>query len=139
MSATGETGTTLLEMLVVLAVTALIASLAFPNLEKGMNAITLHETVAVVASDLRAAHALALRTGQPVAFAAAADNHAYGWTGGPIHVVPAHLSIHSTDGKPLLFYPDGTASPDQIIVKGKSGATALTINPVSSNITAGGA
>lgn len=121
-----QSGTTLLEMLVVLAVTSLIAALVFPAIDRGLDAFMLHESATVVAADLRAARSEAIETGQTVSFVANPDGRRYGWTGGPVHVLPAGLSMQEPDA--IYFYPDGTASPGAIRIRGSHSVVSLAVD-----------
>ena len=67
MSAAGdsESGVTLLEALVVIAIVALVAGLIAPNMRTSLGVLSLRQTAAVLQADLRVAHATAMRTGNP--------------------------------------------------------------------------
>ena len=59
----GEAGTTLVEALVVVAVTVMVATIGYPELQHGVAGAAFSEATAGVRADLRIARAQALRTG----------------------------------------------------------------------------
>jgi len=89
-------GFTLIEMLVILAIAGLIASLAFPAVERGFTRQAFEGAAAQLDGALRGARADALRTGRPVAVVLPAD-------------LPAGVSIAAPE-RALIFYPDGSSS-----------------------------
>ncbi len=116
MSATGElirldrqAGTTLIEAMVVMAVTVMIGAIVYPDLRQGLAAAAFAQAETGVRADLRMARAQALRTGAPVELVVAPDGLAYGWTPGPSRALVAGLSLKPQGGV-LDFYPDGSAS-----------------------------
>lgn len=134
-----DAGTTLMEMLAVLAVMTLIAAIVFPSIERGTATFALHETATVVATDMHTARALAIRSGQTVAFAANASGHSYGWTGGPIHVLPNGLSMQEPNSGAIYFYPDGSASAGSVILSSMKAAVSIVVDPAAGNIAMKGA
>lgn len=87
MSATGkidERGFTLIEMLVVLAILGLVASLAYPAVDRAMAGRHFAQAVAGVESQLHAARASAIASARPVAFTPqdVADDVTLGYVGG---------------------------------------------------------
>jgi general secretion pathway protein H len=125
MSATGEparpqrakaradAGSTLAEALVVVAITAAISAIAYPNLRQGLGHAAFVQASAGVAADLRMAHAQALSTGAEVDIQVAPDGSGYGWTPGPQRALVEGLSLAPT-GVAVRFYPDGSAAGEPL-------------------------
>ncbi|MGC1305141.1 MAG: GspH/FimT family pseudopilin [Caulobacteraceae bacterium] len=113
MSATGEAGTTLIEALVVVSISAMIGAIVFPELQRGLASAAFAEGVSGVRADLRIARAQALSSGEPVQIEVAADGRSYGWTPGPERGLVGGLSL-SPAGPAVLFYPDGSASGGEL-------------------------
>ena len=92
----GARGFTLIEMLVILAIAGLIASLAFPAVERGFTRQAFEGAAAQLDGALRSARADALRTGRPVVVVLPKD-------------LPAGITIAAPE-RPLIFYADGSSS-----------------------------
>ena len=90
MSAAGdrESGMTLLEALVVVALLGLVSTLVFPSLEKAKQAFSLRASASAVVANMRMARAQSVRGGGTVAFAIASGGNAYRWADGILHVLP---------------------------------------------------
>jgi general secretion pathway protein H len=126
MSETGEarasdSGTTLIETLVVLTITALVALIGVPQMRQGMLTLSQRQAVAVVAARLRLARAQALRQDAPVAFAVAPDGAAYGVVGSLATPTPPGVTVSIPRGVAaangaIMFYGDGSASGGTVAV-----------------------
>ncbi|MBA3811689.1 MAG: prepilin-type N-terminal cleavage/methylation domain-containing protein, partial [Caulobacteraceae bacterium] len=73
-----QSGTTLVEALVVVAITALVSLIGFPRLQQGLTRLSQRQTVSAEAERLREARAGALRGDRSVTFKVAANGRAYG-------------------------------------------------------------
>ncbi|MEH0196558.1 GspH/FimT family pseudopilin [Caulobacter sp. CCNWLY153] len=111
MSATGDrqSGTTLVETLVLMSVVVLIGTITFPELGSALSRSIFEQARAGVEADLRMARAQALRSGRPVTLAAAEDGASYGWSEGPRRGLLGDLRL-SASASGITFYPDGSAS-----------------------------
>ncbi|MGZ8362373.1 MAG: pilus assembly FimT family protein [Caulobacteraceae bacterium] len=138
MSATGrrDAGATLLEALVVLAITAMISAVAFPNLTRGLDRMALRQAERALTADIAEARARAIRGGSPVLFNVAADGRSYGWSGSARRSTPSSVSV-SLEPSVLSFSQDGGATPGQIRLTSVAGAASLTIDPVTGSVLAG--
>ncbi len=141
MSATGsgrmagrESGMTLLELLVAMAIMTLISALAFPELDRMRDAIQLRRTVLLLASDLRRARAAAIGTGAVTAVTVASHSHSYDvigiWRNAPD-------GIRFT-GAGMRFYADGTTSGGALAVTGRTRRIAVFVDPVNGGIAMDG-
>lgn len=112
MSAAGdESGMTLLEALVVMGLMALVATIAFPNMERALSLLQLRETAGALTANLQLAHSDALKSGQAISFTLSPDGTSYSWSEGEVRHAPGHISLHMPGGgSSILFYSDGTSS-----------------------------
>jgi len=104
MSGAGSNGFTLLEMLVVVAITAMISTIVAANMERSLDALSLQQNVRLLQADLRVARATALRTGKSVDMEATDHGREYDWIGGS-RFLPAGITL--TMSRPFVVYPDG--------------------------------
>ena len=109
MSATGEAGFTLLEMLVTLAISALLAGIGFPALHRVIDHVEFQRTVADIRSALRQARAMAIRREGPVAVVLTADRQLA--AGGQLLSGPLQREVRvAFNPGPAMFYSDGSAN-----------------------------
>jgi len=110
-----ERGFTLLEMLVVLAITGLIAGMLFPQIETarfGLGQRLAHEQVAAA---IAAARAAALRSGEPVSLSADSAAGALVIAGTRrIIIGPARQVQLDLQPQTITFYPDGSSTGGQL-------------------------
>ena len=118
MSATGDeqAGFTLLEMLTVLAISALIGTIAFPRLEQGAAAASLAQARRSVTADLLRTRAAAIRTGVATALVLSPDGRTYGWSREPDHTLPGDARLEAKGGARIAFFPDGSASGGRLVL-----------------------
>jgi general secretion pathway protein H len=137
MSAAGdrESGVTLLEALVVIAIVALIAGMIAPNMRTSLDVLSLRQSAAVLQADLRVAHATAMRTGNPVTVKPLPGGHGYDWIGGTKHL-PEDITIAMSG--PVTFMPDGSLVPADIAVTAGKRRVPIAIDATTGAITAGG-
>lgn len=131
MSAAGErTGFTLIEMLVVLAVTALIAGLAFPAIERSLRGQAFESAADAMELGLRQARADAIRSGRATRLALSPDRHAILREGGAPVELPAAIAV-SLPTQGILFFGDGTATGGTIAMTGSGRRRQLAVDPGS--------
>ena len=97
---------TLMEALVVTAVTVLVGGIAFPNLQRSTDRLAAAQAEAGVSADLRRSRAAAVRLGRPVSLVVTADGRGY-QIGGGMRELPAGLTLTPV-GARLTFFPDGS-------------------------------
>ena len=111
MSETGnrrDNGTTLIEALVVVAITGLVAMIGFPRLQQEMLTLARRQTATAIVERLREARATAMLTDRPVVFSVVNAGRAFGWRG---QVAPAGAGVYLTAvNGPIAFYEDGSSS-----------------------------
>jgi general secretion pathway protein H len=135
MSEAGSDGFTLLEVLVVVAITALIAGIIVPNLSRSLSVMELQQTTRILQADLRVARATAIRTGQKVDLEAASNGHEYDWIGGS-RFMPQGITL-SMSG-PLVVYPDGSVQTASISIATRRRRYDLAVDPVTGGVTVSG-
>ncbi len=147
MSGTGEaaasdSGTTLIETLVVVAITALVALIGLPQMRQGLLTLSQRQAVAVVAARLRLARAQALREDAPVAFAVAADGAAYGVVGSVPTPTPPGVTVSIPRGLSsgrIVFYGDGSASGGAVAISAGRRTLRVIVSPDAGAVAVQGA
>lgn len=129
MSATGEDGFTLLEMLVVLAVAALIAGIGFPRLQSQVTAQEWRTGVASVTALLRSARAQALRSGAVTTVSVAADGRRIRIGEGRPLELPGSVSVAVS--QPVGFHADGSATGGDVMVEGSGRRARISVAPAT--------
>ena len=129
-----DRGMTLLETLVAVGVMALIATVAFPRVERAVGGVTLREETTALVANLRLARAQAIRRAEPVTFSVARDGHGYGWSGSALREVPGGLSLAPANAS-VTFYPDGSATGGDFGVTGRAGRLPIHVDPVTGAVS----
>jgi general secretion pathway protein H len=143
MSGTGEparadAGTTLIEALVVVTISTLVAVIGFPQLQQGLLGLAQNQTVALVAERLRETRAQALRLDRPVVFAVAADGRGYAMSGSPVAGLPGGVSLTSQSGAGIAFFGDGSSSGGEILVSAGRRTVPVRVAPDAGAVAIGG-
>ncbi|WP_114392877.1 prepilin-type N-terminal cleavage/methylation domain-containing protein [Oleisolibacter albus] len=127
-----QAGFTLMEMLVTLAVAALIGAIAAPRLELAVQALELGGSARQLALDLARARAMALRRGEVVALSLLSDGQGYRSPAGTVRL-PAGLRL---DGPAeIRFGADGQTAGARLLLTGTRRRIALEIGPVAGTIS----
>jgi len=131
-----DSGTTLIETLVVVAITALVALVGAPQMRQGMLTLSQRQAVAVVAARLRLARAQALREDAPVAFAVAPGGGAYGVVGAVATPTPPGVTVSIPRGAAaangrIMFYGDGSASGGAVAVSAGRRTLQVLVSPIA--------
>ena len=139
-----ESGTTLIETLVVVAITTLVSLIALPQLRQSLLVLSQRQAVAVVTARLRLARAQALREDAPIAFAVAPRGDAYGVIGGATTPTPpgVTVSIPRGAGAPsgrIVFYGDGSASGGAVAISAGRRTFRVYVTPGAGSVAASGA
>ncbi len=126
MSGTGDDGFTLLEMLVTLAVVALVASIGFPMLQSSFDKLEFDRAVTETSYAVRSARALAIARGQRVQLVQLADGSLS--AAGNTFAGPAPKSVTvSLPAAGLSFYPDGEALAGEVAVRSRKAVRRIVV------------
>jgi general secretion pathway protein H len=134
MSEAGSDGFTLLEALVALAITALIAAIVVPNMVQALDTLTLQETTRILQADLRVARETAIRTGQKVDLEATNHGREYDWIGGS-RFLPSPITLKMSN--PLVVYPDGSVKTATITMSSGRREYPIVVDPVTGSVAVG--
>ena len=129
----GETGTTLLEMLVVVAVLGLVTGLAYPELRQSLARRSQQAAARAATVNLRVARAEAVRTGRAVAVTGDRQGRSYGWSTTRI-AIDAPLRAE-TGG--IVFFGDGSASGGGVTIVGPQARMTTRVDAVTGIAVAG--
>lgn len=121
---------TLLEAMVVLAVTGLIGTISYPRLEQAYRAFEQREAGQAVLLDLNRQRAAAL-AGAPLAgLRPLADGQGYRLlSDGTLHALPPGCVLVAP--AEIRFLPDGSAVGGAVTLQGGAGAMALWVEPAT--------
>ena len=132
-----EDGTSLIEMLVVLAILALVAAMALPGAQTPGRGPPLGLVASDIAARLRAARSLAIAQNRDVSFAIDTDTRTYGVAGtGAPQTLPATVDVAVTTARThirepreaqLVFFSDGTSSGGTIRLANQHQSVAIGV------------
>jgi general secretion pathway protein H len=106
----GNYGFTLIEALVVMAVSALIAGIIFPGLERALAFWQFRSAAVIVETGLERGRALALREDATVRFAVSPAQTSFALPGEAPTRLPQGARLLQSGTQPILFFADGTSS-----------------------------
>jgi prepilin-type N-terminal cleavage/methylation domain-containing protein len=137
MSATGEatrahqSGSTLIEMLVVLTITAMAALIGFPLLQRSVAPMEQRQAIAAVSARLRQVRATALRTDHAAVFTVSADGGSFGDSvSGLVPTPPGVSLVINAVNRRIVFYGDGSSSGGVVRVRSaRRGAGVAVSSP----------
>lgn len=121
---------TLLESLVAVAVTLLLATIAFPAMDRAAQSLAQAQARVALMADVRTARASALREGRAVALVIGADGDRYIVDGRGV-ILPDSMRIASRPDRSIAFYPDGTAHGATLTLTGPKSVAHWGIAPAT--------
>jgi prepilin-type N-terminal cleavage/methylation domain-containing protein len=131
----GAGGFTLLEMMVTVAVMALVAAIVAPNMVRSLDFLELHETTRLLQADLRVMRATAIRTGQKVDLEATNHGREYDWIGGS-RILPPTITM--TMPGPIVVYPDGSVQPATVDLSAHGRHFQVYVDAINGAVTVSG-
>jgi general secretion pathway protein H len=133
-------GFTLIEMIVVLAVIALVLTLAVPNLGRSPGTHALAATAHDVAAALRLARNRAITRNRPTRFLAMAGSFGAG-DGNALQPVPRGIALEVSGGDAggraddIRFFPDGSSTGGRIDVTAGAARYAVLVDWINGNVS----
>ncbi|MET1025155.1 MAG: GspH/FimT family pseudopilin [Pseudoxanthomonas sp.] len=129
-------GFTLIEVLVVIALIALIGTMTAVAMSGGLQGMRLRATSKDIASQLRFTRAQAIASGQPQRFVINPSGHLYAAPGKRNGRIPQELRIafygarqasaQAGEGA-IVFYPDGASTGGSVELSAKQAARKITV------------
>lgn len=129
-------GFTLIEVLVVIALIALIGTMAAVAMSGGMQGIRMRAASKDIASQLRFTRAQAIASGQPQRFVIKPSAHLYASPGKRAGRIPEQLSIRfygarqasAQEGEgAIVFYPDGASTGGSIELSARQAVRRISV------------
>lgn len=143
-AASVQRGFTLVELLVVLAISTLLVGLAPVAYNKARESAQYRTTLRTMAADMRQARQQAITHGLPVTFQVDLQNRQQGIVGRPFQTWPADLQVRATVGQnqvqqgtaSIVFLPGGGATGGSIeILRTNGSGTRLRVDWFSGQVT----
>lgn len=125
-----SSGFTLVEVMIVLAILGLVATLALPLLARRTPTASLASAAEEVRAALAAARSAAIAEDREVSFSAATDG--YRVDGEPHRFPPgADLSLQVRGGARIAFFPSGGSSGGRVILHSASARREIEIEAIT--------
>ncbi len=122
-----DSGMTLMEVLVVMAISVLISTIAFPRMERLITSAQFRHSSTLLAAHLRMAQARAWLQNKPIAVAISPDGQGYAWSGGKALAIPENATLRSNTAEPLIFFPDSSARAAEWTLSDKTHSRVFSI------------
>lgn len=121
---------TLLEALVVVAITALLSAISFPMFHAQGESARLRSGSHALVADLRRARAAAIHLDRPVTLTPAFDG--WRWDGGEEHI---DAPLRLTGAQPVTFYPDGSATAADLVLAGSERSAHVAVDSATGHVS----
>lgn len=139
-----QSGLTLVELVVVLAILAIITALASPAMTSFLPGYQLRAVAGEIVAEIRVAKALALSKNRPVGFFMDIGMLEFHVGGRPAKTWSDTISAQFTSAKVLQiddttgeirFYPDGSSTGGRLILKGGDRTITLNVDWFNGQVT----
>ena len=139
-----EGGFSLVEMLVVMAVVALVFAVSFPSVRHGGDRQRTAAAAMEIASLLRRGQSLSLKESRAVDVSYDRENRLWRIeSGGISYSVDKSLSVATTSARQLSvddlvrfrFFPDGGSSGGEVVIKSNGSVSRINLNWLTGDIT----
>jgi len=130
-------GFTLLELLVSLAVAALLVTLVLPHMPAGLTAGEFAGAARELTAALREARSIAVNRNRDIAFAFAFADGPGGYRfAGRESTFPAgiRVALAGGDGRVMWFFPDGTASGGEILMSRGEARIVIAVDEMTGSV-----
>jgi general secretion pathway protein H len=127
-------GFTLIEMLVVLAVSGLVSTLAFPAVERALDQQRFRGGVTAVLAGLSATRADAVRSGKTVRFDVDPARGEFAVTGRTRDTLAEGIAITAA-ARPILFFKDGSSTGGALSITNAKRAVRISVDSATGKIT----
>lgn len=124
-------GFTLLEMIIVLVVAGLAASLLLARGPMHAPALELRVAAETLAAELREGRAIATATQQAVVFLTTPGGN-YGLSGHTQRTLPVGMTLQVPAR--IVFFPDGSTSAGTIVLASPAGRMAITVDRLTGHV-----
>ena len=122
-----DSGFTLLEMLVIVAILSLVTGIIFPSLDRAMRRQDFANSCARLELALRTARAVAIRSDVPVRFKVSADGHGFSY-GAVSERLPDTTKLTGPD-RDIAFFADGSAMGGTIAIADRGLMRRWSVRP----------
>ena len=128
-------GFTLVELLVSLAIVALLIALALPHLPAGLTASEFTGSARELTAALREARSLSLNRNRDVAFTIDRAAGRYGFDGrGSDLAAGIGIALSGSENDVVWFFPDGTASGGRIVLSRDGARIVIAIEEMTGRV-----
>jgi general secretion pathway protein H len=140
----GETGFTLLEMIIVLVILGLVVGIAASRGPPRSHGLEVRGLIASVTQALRGARARAISTNRPVLIAVNGEHGRIAVDGGPVIQLPPELGLAAATGPAgepgkkltgIRFTPDGSSSGGRILLADGRRRTQIGIDWLTGRVS----
>lgn len=123
----------LIEALITVAISVLIASIALPRMDSAMQASARTSAQVTLVADLRSARAQAMRTGAAVTLTIGADGAAYDAGQGSV-TLPRGVRVAGR-ARRITFFPDGSTDGSLLTIGDKRAVQHLRLAKATGLVT----
>lgn len=136
-----------MELLLVLAVLCLVIAIALPNLPQRSEAVVLRAAAESIANALRGARGLAIHRNAPTLFTLDVDARRWAVEEGESGTLSRDITLSLVTGRRHLqssavgsiqFFPDGSASGGQVLLRGKGQELTVTVDWLTGEVSQDG-